>query len=199
MRADGRSVDQRIPRLIGAGLMMMALSLALSAQALAQSAEEQYGERTPPSDPVAEGICVLTESTNEVIDPGDVISVEGNFSVAPDASLVVQDEDGTRGTFIAGENAEVSRDALEVAVIGDPINVSGGDGTLHAAGCPEIVSTTGVSPTTGGASTEEDPSGVASAVMGLLPDTGGLLPVSVLGGLAIIGLGAAILWNRPRH
>lgn len=192
MRRIAPSVDQGMPKLIGMVLVMMALSLVWTAVARAQSAEDQYKERTPPSDPIAEGTCVHIESADDAVNDGDLLTVKGDFSVASGASLVLQDEDGTQGTVIEGENAKISGDPLQVSVTGDPINVSGGDGTVHADACPEVVSTTGVS-------AEESPSGVAGAVMGLLPDTGGLLPVSVLGGLAVIGVGVAILWHRPRQ
>jgi hypothetical protein len=144
---------------------------------------------------------------------GSTLVFAGDFSVAPGASVVVADADGTRGTFIDGQNANITGNGgITLEVTGDPTNVSGGEGALNSgAGCNSIVATTGVSGggTSGGSSNllaASSSAGVAGAsegaagesssgggpVVGILPDTGGASFV-LLAALAAVGTGLLIL------
>ena len=158
------------------------------------SADDAYG--TPQSDGGAmeDMNCSYIESDDGVLNAGDVVVYPGGFEVVQGASVTLDDADGTVGTLVDGENAQISADAdsLTVAVTGDPINVSGGDGVMNDTVCNSIVASTGISG--GDASSSED-----AAAEGVLPDTGGPV-LSIYLGLLLISVGGlALLRYRKLH
>jgi hypothetical protein len=187
--------------------VVLALTWATVAQAQSQSSKDaQYGEPVAPSGPAAGAMCMSVQSDDNLLNAGDTASFEGNFSVAPGASLILEDADGTQGTLIDGENAEISSGDdgnIEVAMTGDPLNVVGGDGVLGADVCNSVVTTTGIAAAQGtgysggGAESAGTASG-SSAVIGVLPDTGGPLFAALLVGFAVVGAGLAIAVHRLR-
>lgn len=194
---------------IGAVGLALAVVLALTWATVAQaqsSKDAQYGEPVAPSGPAAGAMCMSVQSDDDLLNAGDTASFEGDFSIAPGASLILEDADGTQGTLIDGENAEISsgdNGNIEVAVTGDPLNVVGGDGVLGADVCNPVVTTTGITDAQGVGSSAGDAESAgtasgSSAVIGVLPDTGGPLFAALLVGLAVVGAGLAIAVHRLR-
>jgi len=190
----------------------------------AQSAETFYFNDVnallaQPSGPAAELGCSTVESNDGLLNAGDVAVFPGNFSVAPGASVVLEDTDGTQGTLVDGVNAVVTGGNIRIALTGDPLNVAGGDGVLSDDVCDSVVTTTGVAGAAGisglagtaGATGPAGASGLAgtagvqagsagvSGVVGVLPDTGGLPIVGLLGAFALLGTGVAILRRTERQ
>jgi len=166
----------------------------------AASADEAYPTLEAPSGPVAGTTCLDVSSGDGLLNAGDIVTYPGDFSVAPGASVVIEDADFTQGTLIDGTNAEISEleGGIEIVVTGDPLNVVGGDGVLSDDVCDSIVATTGIS---GGAGDPApDPGGDPSAegaAAGVLPETGGSLLLVPLGTLLAV-MGAGILLPRLR-
>lgn len=200
---------------IGAAGLALAVVLALTwaTAAQAQSFRAQYGEAVAPSGPAAGAMCSGIQSDDDLLNAGDTVSFEGNFSAAPGSSLILEDGDGTQGTLIDGENAEISttdNGNIEISVTGAPLNAVGGDGVLSSDVCDSVVTTTGISALQGadsgsGASGDgaAEASGDAaasgsSAALGVLPDTGGPVALALLGGLAVAGAGLAVHRLRTR-
>lgn len=209
----------------------MALSIAFvaalswSAVAQAQSADDQYDEPVAPSGPAAEAECSVSGDTDGVVNAGDTVVCAGEYVIVEGASVTLEDSDGTQGTFIDGQNAEITEGSLIIDVAGDPLNVVGGNEVLNTEGL-FVVATTGISaaenvvaddgaaedngavagnngavaeagnngavaeagdaPASAGGGSEEQPT---SAVVGVLPDTGGPVLLGLLGGAAILGGG----------
>lgn len=189
------------------GFVMAALAtVLLSSAAIAQqSADDQYAAPTPPSGPAAEAQCTVSNDTDGVVNVGDVITCAGDFDVSEGASVVLQDTDGTQGTFVDGDNAEITEGSLVISVTADPINVAGGNGVLNTEGL-FVIATTGIAaaPTaTADASADADSGSssgsVASAVTtGVLPDTGGFALLGVISAVMLTGAGLVGLRNRFR-
>lgn len=184
----------------GAGWMIgfaLAAAFALigATVAQAQSFKDQYGEPVAPAGGLAGTSCIYIQSTDGLLNAGDVVEYGGDFSVSPGASVVIDDSDGTMGTFIDGRNAEISQgsggDGIRIAVTGNPINVSGGDGVLSDMVCNSIVASTGIT---------ADSSGLGGGgLLGLsvLPDTGGAPMILLyLGMLLVAGGGLVLLRHR---
>ncbi|MGI8859235.1 MAG: hypothetical protein ACR2HO_03645 [Rubrobacteraceae bacterium] len=90
-----------------------------------------------------------------VIDIGDVLTVSGNYEVQAGASVTVEDDDGTQGTFTDGVNATITANGeLIITVTGAPTGVTGGN--LIAVDGVTVVSTTGVSDATDVDATDVD-------------------------------------------
>lgn len=196
---------------IGVAGLALAVVLALiwATAAHAQSFRAQYGEPVAPSGPAAGAMCTSLQSQDGLLNAGDIVSFEGSFSVAPGASLVLEDSDGTQGTLIDGENAEISsgdNGNIEILMTGDPLNVVGGDGVVSSDVCNSVVTTTGISAlqgvssgagaaASGAAASGSAASGAiesGSAALGVLPDTGGPVVLVLLGGLVVAGTGLAV-------
>ncbi len=92
---------------------------------------EEPGAETPNGRPVEIG-------EESAVDAGDVLLLEGAYDVvvAEGASVVLTDADGTTGTLVDGENAEFTpaESVLELAVTGNVLELSGGDGELTLEG-----------------------------------------------------------------
>lgn len=178
---------------------VLAVSAALiwaGAAGAQQSADDQYEPPTAPSGPAAESQCTVPNDTDGVVNAGDRIVCEGNFDVSSGSSVVLQDGDGTQGTFIDGTNANITEGNLLISVTGAPINVSGGNGVLNTEGL-FVVATTGVADAGGaGAVASEKGGPLASALLGVLPETGGFMLLGTLAGLALIGAGIMVLRGR---
>ncbi len=98
------------------------------------------------------------------VDAGDVLLVEGGYEVAEGATLVLADADDTTGTLVDGGNAEFTagEGVLEVAVTGNVMELSGGDGELTLEGLAVkesdgITSLGGDATTTGSTEPSEEP------------------------------------------
>lgn len=194
--------------------MSLALAIALvaamswSAVAQAQSAGDQYDEPVAPSGPAAEAQCSVFGDTDGLVNSGDTVICAGEYVIADGASVTLEDSDGTQGTFVDGQNAEITEGSIITDVAGDPLNVVGGNGVLNTEGL-FVVATTGISAAGGaaddgatqdngavagagdatasaGGGAEEQPT---SAAVGVLPDTGGPILLGLLGGAAILGGG----------
>ncbi|MEW6636301.1 MAG: hypothetical protein AB1425_05745 [Actinomycetota bacterium] len=185
-------------------VLVLALVLVWASVAQAQSAEDFYEDESgtllaQPSGPAAGVGCSTIESDDGLLNAGDLIVFPGGFSVAPGASVVLEDADGTQGTLIDGVNAEIAGGGgISLAVTGDPLNVAGGDGVLSDEVCDSIVTTTGVAGAAGAAGVQAASTGVAG-VVGVLPSTGGPLIAGLLGALALLGTGLAILRRTGRR
>ncbi len=180
-----------VSRIVGFALAMV-LALVWGTAAHAQSADDQYGTPTSPSGPLSgESVSVLND-TDGVANAGDVLLIEGDFTIAEGSSVTLQDADGTQGTLIDGVNAQIVEGSVRMTLTGDPVNVSGGDGVLGTDGLTAVAST-GISASSGGGGS----SGVGGVVAGVLPSTGGSLLLLSLGGLAISGAGLVLIGRRP--
>ena len=150
----------------------------------------QYKVLVAPSGPAAGETCsdVDDNNGNGLFDAGDLATFPGDFSVASGASVVIDDEDGTQGTFIDGENAEITGENgdIVISVTGQPLNVAGGDGALGTEVCSSIVSTTGIS---GGYGSQD-------VSVSVLPDTGGSMFVLYGSVLVAAGVGLALVRRR---
>lgn len=148
----------------------------------------QYAKLVAPSGPAAGAQCGLIESADDLLNTGDLVTYSGDFSVAPGASVIVDDEDGTQGTFVDGKNAAIAGNNgdIVIRVTGNPLNVVGGDGVLSAMVCNSIVSTTGVS----GDHADE------AAAVSVLPNTGGSMFIAYGSVLVAAGVGLALVRRR---
>ena len=193
-----------------------AFALVWATVAQAQSFEVQYGEPEAPAGGLAGTSCMYVQSEDGLLNAGDVVEYRGNYSISSGASAVIDDSDGTQGTFIDGRNAEISEgsggDGIRIAVTGDPINVSGGDGVLSEKICNSIVASTGIFGDASGGGAEGllaglfgDPPGEGSSgsegssgTLGLsvLPETGGVAVLLYLGMLFVAGGGLIVLRHR---
>lgn len=185
-------------------LVVAVVTALVSSVVLAQAKENddvQYKPKKSSTGAMAGATCTAAGNQNGVFDPGDSITYPGNFTVAPGASADIDDTDGTAGTFIDGKNAKISSDkgGINVTVVGDPINVSGGDGVLNDTVCKSIVASTGISEGSADVGSSSGDAGGSSGDDGplanVLPRTGGSLLV-VLGALAAVGTGLALLRHR---
>jgi hypothetical protein len=185
------------------------LAIILSGAASAQSADDQYDEPVSPSGPAAGAECTSTdEAQGGQVDAGDTLVCEGDYEVADGASAVVQDSDGTQGTFVDNENAQITEGSIVIQVTGEPMNEVGGNGVLNTD-CLFIAVTTGITGEegqndgvvecdavavddttqtetvqTGGVEAEAQPT---SAGVSVLPDTGGPVLFGILGSVALLG------------
>ena len=125
---------------------LLALIL-LAAPAAAQDANQD--------DDLAEETARITDSTaddDEIVDR--IVVAAGDCRVDDDASLVVEDDDGTRVRLTNGGNVRITADADAVTIVGtgdggnlDGINASGGDGQFGTEGetvVGDVVSSTGI-------------------------------------------------------
>ena len=198
-----------------AGIALAAVfALVWATVAQAQSFEVQYGSPEAPGGGLAGTACMYVQSEDGLLNSGDVVEYRGDYSISPGASVVIDDSDGTLGTFIDGTNAEISEggggDGIKIVVTGDPINVSGGDGVLSDKVCNSIVASTGIfggAPGGGGAEgllaglfgdAPGEGSGGSSGTLGLsvLPDTGGAAVLLYAGMLLVAGGGLVLLRHR---
>jgi len=187
-----------------------AFALVWATVAQAQSFEVQYGGAEAPAGGLAGTSCIYVQSGDGLLNDGDVVEYRGGYSISSGASVVIDDSDGSLGTFIDGRNAQISEgsggDGIRIAVTGDPINVSGGDGVLSDRVCNSIVASTGIfGDTSGGGGASllagllgDPPGGGSSGSLGLsvLPDTGGAAVLLYLGMLAVAGGGLVLLRHR---
>lgn len=171
-----------------------AFALVWATAAQAQSFEVQYGDPEAPAGGLSGTSCTYVDSTDGLLNAGDVVEYRGDYSISQGASVVIDDSDETLGTFIDGRNAEISQGSggsgIEIAVTGDPINVSGGDGVLSDKVCNSIVASTGIF---------GDPPGEGgggSLGLSVLPDTGGAAILLYLGMLLVAGAGLVLLRHR---
>lgn len=138
----GRSFSVRVALGI---LLALTLAVVWSGVAHAQSADDQYDEPVSPLGPAAGAECTSTDQAEgSQVDAGDTLTCEGDFEVADGASAVVQDEDGTQGTFIDGQNAQITAGSIIIQVTGEPFNEVGGNGVLNSD-CLFIAVTSGIS------------------------------------------------------
>ncbi len=171
-----------------------AFALVWATVAQAQSFEVQYGDPEAPAGSLSGTSCTNIQSTDGLLNAGDVVEYRGDYSISSGASVVIDDSDGTLGTFIDGRNAEISQgsggEGIEVVMTGDPINVSGGDNVLSDKVCNSIVASTGIL---------GDPPGEGgggSLGLSVLPDTGGAAILGYVGMLAVAGVGLVLLRYR---
>lgn len=164
--------------------------------------DDQYDTPAAPSGPAAGLSVTVLGDTDGVVNEGDLLVIEGNFSVSGGSSAVLQDSDGTQGTFVDGENSEITEGSIEIAVTGEPANVNGGNGVLNTEGL-FVVATTGVSAGDGSSPTAVSGSEGSSAgdsivntVSGVLPDTGGPALLAAIGVFAASGTGLMLLRRR---
>ncbi|MBA4117022.1 MAG: LPXTG cell wall anchor domain-containing protein [Rubrobacter sp.] len=193
--------------------LAVAFALVWATVAQAQSFEVQYGDPEAPAGGLAGTSCMYVQSEDGQLNAGDIVEYRGDYSISSGASVVIDDSDDTQGTFIDGRNAEISEgsgaDGIKIAVTGDPINVSGGDGVLTNKVCNSIVASTGIVGDAPGGGAEGllaglfgDPpgqgSGGSSGSLGLsvLPDTGGVAVLLYLGMLSVAGGGLVLLRHR---
>lgn len=209
MRKDGFAAPRSlwVVRLAFALAVTLAIALTYAGIASAQTDPEtsgsdgQYAELVAPSGPAASEMCGTIEDNNDngLLDEGDLVTYPGDFSVAQGASVVVDDQDGTQGTFIDGENAEITGENgnIVISATGAPLNVVGGNGELSSMVCNSIVTTTGVSGDSGveGTSVSGD-SGVQGVSVGVLPDTGGSMFIVYGSALVAAGVGLALVRRR---
>lgn len=135
-------------------LIAVAVALVWGGMAHAQeSSDDQYGGAVAPSGPL---VGFLVQVLNDalpagVVGPGDVLIIPGDFNVADGASITLQDSDGTQGTLIDGQNANITEGSVRIEVTGSPvINAAGENGELNTDGL-FVVATTGISLAGGGA------------------------------------------------
>lgn len=157
--------------------------------------DDQYDTPAAPSGPAASAQCTASGDTDGVVNAGDEITCAGDFSVSDGSSAVLQDSDETQGTFIDGNNSEITEGSLAIAVTGEPANVNGGNGVLKTDGL-FVVATTGVSGGSSSGGSSSGGTGVLSAVTGVLPDTGGPALITAIGVLGISGTGLLLLRRR---
>lgn len=211
----------RFGRFLVVGLalaMVSALFFATLASAQApeaRSATDQYEKPAAPEGPLAGKSCSKLEigSDDGLFNAGDTVTYLGDFSVVPGASVTLDDADKTIGTFVDGENADISQGArvgVKIAATGDPVGVDGGNEALNDSVCNSLVGSQGLSGQEDGAagngnggasggdsSAEPGGSGPEGAVMGVLPDTGGIAISAYLGALLVAAGG--LLFLRYRH
>ena len=187
-----------------------AFALVWATVAQAQSFEVQYGNPEAPAGGLAGTSCMYVQSEDDLLNAGDVVEYRGDYSISSGASVVIDDSDGTQGTFIDGSNADISEgsggDGIKIVVTGDPINVSGGDGVLSDKVCNSIVASTGIFGDAPGGGAEgllaglfgDAPGEGSSGTLGLsvLPDTGGVAVLLYLGMLSVAGGGLIVLRHR---
>lgn len=186
-----------------------AFALVWATVAQAQSFEVQYGDPEAPAGSLSGTSCMYVQSTDGLLNAGDVVEYKGDYSIAKGASVVIDDSDDTLGTFIDGRNAEISQgsggDGIKIAVTGDPINVSGGDNVLSDKVCNSIVASTGIFGSTGSTGIFGDPPGSGggnslglggSLGLSVLPDTGGVAILLYLGMFLAAGGGLVLLRHR---
>lgn len=192
-----------VVHLVTGAVLTLAIALTWTSVAYAQqSADDQYDSPSAPTGAAAALSCSEIEVSDGTLGAGDTVVLRGAFSASPGASVVLHDADGTKGTLIDGENAEFSDEGglLAIAVTGDPINVSGGDGQLSnwrcdpgtTAGETGIVASTGISAGNGA-------SGAESGLAGVLPDTGGSMIFVYFAALLISGAGLVLLRRNLRR
>ena len=68
-----------------------------------------------------------------VVDDGDVLTIQGNYKIKSNASVTVKDKDGTQGTFTNNENAKIKTGSVKIQVEDAPIGASA-DGELSTEG-----------------------------------------------------------------
>jgi cell wall-associated NlpC family hydrolase/peptidoglycan hydrolase CwlO-like protein len=86
----------------------------------------------------------VSNDTDGAVNGGDRLRVKGDFSIQPGATVTFGDPDGTTGMAIDGLNADIRVGSIDTTMTGPLENVTGGDGTLDAAGGLEVVDTTGI-------------------------------------------------------
>lgn len=119
---------------------MLALSWAPSA--IAQQGD-QYGGTVAPSGPAAGAQCTVAGDTDGVVNSGDTVACVGEFDISEGASVTLEDSDGTQGTFVDGENANITEGSIIIEVTGEPAGVVGGNEVLNTDGL-FVVATTGI-------------------------------------------------------
>lgn len=205
------------PRLVlGVALAVLA-SLMWTGVAAAQSAGDQYAAPTSPTGPATGAQCTVAGDTDGVVNAGDTITCAGDYQISGGASVVLQDADGTRGTFVDGQNATITEGSIDIAVKADPFDVNGGNGVLNTKGL-FVVATTGITATggpgtvestgtggavagaaaggasaTGGGAAGQGGAQAGVAQAGVLPDTGGMASLGLLGAFMLLGLGVLLL------
>lgn len=118
------------------------LALAWAPAAVAQQ-DDQYDGTVAPSGPAAGETATVQGDEDGVVGPGDTIIIPGDFVVSEGASVTLQDSDGTQGTLIDGQNAEITEGSIIIQVTDFPVGVVGGDGVLDTDGL-FVVATTGI-------------------------------------------------------
>lgn len=189
-RSAGRTEVARLRHALLAAVLGGALAfLALPGTVWAQqdSSDFQYDSPSAAEGPMSGDPVEVEGSTGGTFESGSVLLIAGSFSVAPGASVTLEDADGTRATMIEGEGASVVQRGQELAVSGAPARVSGGDERLGTEGL-RVSSSTGVA-AEGVAPPEEEWGSVGIAA---LPATGGPLLLALLGAVAAVGAGLAI-------
>jgi LPXTG-motif cell wall-anchored protein len=197
-------------------------ALSWSAVAHAQSADDQYDEPAAPSGPAAEAECSVFDDTDGEVNSGDTVVCEGDYVVAEGASVTLEDSDGTQGTFVDGQNAEITEGSLIIDVAGDPLNVVGGNEVLNTeglfvvattgisaadddGGADEVVADDGAAGDSGAAAEAGDETAAAGedsgaqpagASVGVLPDTGGPIVLGLLGVVSLLGGGLLVVRRR---
>lgn len=202
-----RSMTARAMAVLLAALAALFLGATAGAQT---SSDAQYGAPTAPSGPLAGlPVQVLVDAPPVgVVSPGDLLRISGNYVISPGASVTLQDADGTQGTLIDGQNANIYTGSVMIRVTGYPFNQTGGNGVLNTRGL-RVVASTGIWPVSGtsaststaspaagagaapssGAATTAASSGAA---IGVLPETGGTAS-AVLLGAGIVACGGGLI------
>jgi hypothetical protein len=147
-------------------------------------------------------MCLTVGSGDGVFGVGDYVEYEGEFDVASGASVVIDDADGTQGTFIDGVNATITDGSIRVEATGDPLNVAGGNGVLNDTVCNSIVTSTGISADTDaqgeGAVAGASSGSSGGAALSVLPDTSGPI-LGYAGALIVAGAGMLLLRYNARR
>ncbi len=120
------------------------------------------GEPASPSGPLAgANVDVRGGDDGNEIDRGDELRIKGDYEVRSGASITIEDDDGTQGTFVDGRNANIVETdyGIRIDVTGAPIGVNGRDETLGESGDVEAVTSTDVQRDGGGSGNGGDADG----------------------------------------
>lgn len=136
--------EARIPGISWVLALMAATIMALAwAPTVMAQQDDQYGGTTAPSGPAAGAQCTVSGDADGVVNSGDTVVCEGEYSIAEGSSVTLEDSDGTQGTFVDGENANITEGSIIIDVTGEPAGVVGGNGVLNTDGL-FVVATTGI-------------------------------------------------------
>lgn len=136
--------EARIPGISWVLAFMAATIMALAwAPTVMAQQVDQYGGTTAPAGPAAGAQCTVSGDADGVVNSGDTVTCGGEFDIAAGASVTLEDSDGTQGTFVDGENANITEGSIIIEVTGEPFGVVGGNGVLNTDGL-FVVATMGI-------------------------------------------------------
>jgi hypothetical protein len=158
----------RMVKIGSGGTLVAAFSVTLLALVLLLAVPAKAQDTSRTTDPAGES-ARITESTtddDEIVDR--IIVAVGDCRVNADASVVVEDDDGTRVTLTNGGNANITADADALTIVGtgddgnlEDLAPSGGDqqfGTEGETVVGEVRSSTGIRCEDGTANNPNNPS-----------------------------------------